>query len=60
MFNKKLGHGQHPESAARPVLSIGAMAYADELKADYREFETGYRNTRYKFIGRALTSYRKF
>jgi len=60
MLNKKRDRGQRPESAARPVLSIGAMAYADELNADYREFETGYRNTRYQFIGRALTSYRKF
>ena len=60
MLNKKRDHGQRPESAARPLLSIGAMAYADKLKADYQEVETGYRSRRYKLIGRALTSYRKF
>jgi hypothetical protein len=71
MLNKKRDHGQRPESAARPPLSIGAMAYADELKADYKDLETryrndckdletGYRNGLYNCIGRALTSYRKF
>lgn len=59
-MNKNRNEDERPERAARPILTIGAMAYADELKADYREFETGYRNTRYKYIGRALTSYRKF
>ena len=60
MMNKNRDHSEHPESAARPLLSIGAMAYADELKADYQEEETSYRSSRYKLIGRALTSYRKF
>jgi hypothetical protein len=47
------------------------MAYADKLKADYKDLETryrkdykdletGYRNGLYNCTGRALTSYRKF
>jgi hypothetical protein len=53
-------HGQRPESAARPQPSIGAMADAREVKAEYKALVTGYTNGLYKFIGRALTSYRKF
>jgi hypothetical protein len=71
MLSPKRDHGRRPESAARPPLSIGAMAYADKLKADYKDLETryrkdykdletGYRNGLYNCIGRALTSYRKF
>jgi hypothetical protein len=71
MYDKERDHGRRPESAARPPLSIGAMAYADKLKADYKDLETRYRNeykdleTRYRnglynCIGGALTSYRKF
>ncbi len=60
MLNKNRDHGQRPESAARPLLSIGAMPYARDLAAEYQALETGYRNGRYKFIGSALTSYRKF
>jgi hypothetical protein len=44
----------------RPLISIGAMAYARELKAEYDALDRGYRNSLYKFLGGALTSYRKF
>jgi hypothetical protein len=60
MLNHKGDHVQRPESAARPVLSIRAMAFAQKIAAEYQALETGYRNGRYKFIGSALTSYRKF
>ena len=60
MLNQKGDHVQRPESAARPLLSIRAMAFAQKVAAEYQALETGYRNGRYKFIGSALTSYRKF
>jgi len=60
MLNQKGDHVQRPESAARPLLSIRAMAFAQKIAAEYQALETGYRNGRYKFIGSALTSYRKF
>ncbi len=48
------------ESAEKPPLSIGAMAFAQKVAAEYKELEAGYRKKLYNFIGRALTSYRKF
>jgi hypothetical protein len=60
MLNQKRHHVPRPASAARPLLSIRAMAYAQEVAADFKRLETGYRNGLYNFFGRALTSYRKF
>jgi hypothetical protein len=53
MLSPKRDRVPRPESA-------DAMAYARDLAAKYQALETGYRNGRYKFIGSALTSYRKF
>jgi hypothetical protein len=44
----------------RPLISIGAMAYARELKGDFDALKTGSRTSLYKLLGRALTSYQKF
>ncbi len=60
MLSPKRDLVPRPESAARPLLSIRAMAFAQKVAAEYQALETGYRNGRYKFIGSALTSYRKF
>jgi hypothetical protein len=53
-------HDPRQRSAERPALSIGAMAYARKVAAEYQVMETGYRNARYAFIANVLTSYRKF
>ena len=60
MLNKKRDHDQRPESDARPLISIGAMAFARTVAAEFEKVETGYRTGRYNCIGMALTSYRKF
>ena len=60
MLSPKRDLVPRPASAARPLLSIRAMAFAQKVAAEYQALETGYRNGRYKFIGSALTSYRKF
>jgi hypothetical protein len=60
MSNYKRDHDQRPESDARLVNSIGALAFARTVAAEFEKLETGYRNGLYNCIGRALTSYRKF
>ena len=60
MLNKKRDHDQRPESDSRPVISIGALAFARTVAAEFKELETGYRNGLYGCIGKALISYRKF
>jgi hypothetical protein len=59
MLNPEDDHAPRSQSAGRPLLSIGAMAFARTVRAEYQEMETGYRNGRYGFLARALTSYRK-
>jgi hypothetical protein len=36
------------------------MSYAQQVAAGFKKFETGYQNGLCNFIGKALTSYRKF
>jgi hypothetical protein len=60
MLRPKRDHLPRPESAERPLISIGAMAYAQVVRADFKKLETGYRNGLYNCIGKALISYRKF
>ena len=60
MLNQKRHHVPRPASAERPLLAISAMTYAQQVAADFEKLETGYRNGLYNFIGKALTSYRKF
>ena len=57
---KKRDHAPRPPNTRKPRSPLGAMAYAQKVAADYQALETGYRNGRYKLIGSALTSYRKF
>ena len=50
-----------PHKSAEGSQSVSdAMAYAMEVKAEYKELERGYRKGRYKFSGNALKSYRIF
>ena len=60
MLNQKRDHVPRPPSAERPLLATGAMTFAQQVAADFEKLETGYRNGLYNFIGKALTSYRKF
>lgn len=60
MLGPKHDHVSGPVCAAKPLLSIGAMAFAQKVAAEFEVLETGYRNGLYNFFGRALTSYRKF
>ena len=60
MFEKTSDHDQHPESDARPEITLGALAFARTVAAEFVKLETGYRNGLYNCIGNALTSYRKF
>jgi hypothetical protein len=60
MLNPEDDHAPSSQSAGRPLLSIDAMTFARTLAAEYQEMETGYRNVRYGFLAKALTSYRKF
>jgi hypothetical protein len=53
-------HFPRAQNAQKPLVSISAMAYAQNLAAEYKELETNYHNGRYKFTGKALISYRKF
>jgi hypothetical protein len=60
MLNQKSHHVPRPQNAEKPLLSIGAMAFAQEVAAAFEKLETGYRDGVYNFIERALISYRKF
>jgi hypothetical protein len=60
MLNQRRHALLRPESAERRPLSIGAMPYAKRVAAEFEKLQTGYRNGLYEFIGKALTSYRKF
>jgi len=54
-----LGHTSEHSKSERPILPIGAMAFARKVAAEYQEIETGYRNARWGFVASALKSYRK-
>lgn len=60
MLNQKSYHVPRPQSAEKPPLSIGAMAFAKKIAPTYQVLETGYRKGLHIFVGKALTSYRKF
>jgi hypothetical protein len=60
MLEKTPDHDQRPKSDARPVITLGALAFARTVAAEFVKLETGYRNGLYDCIGKALTSYRKF
>ncbi len=60
MLEKTPDHDQRPKSDARPVITLGALAFARTVAAEFVKLETGYRNGLYNCIGKALTSYRKF
>ena len=60
MLEKTPDHDQRPESDERPVITLGALAFARTVAAAFAKLETGYRNGLYDCIGAALTWYRKF
>ena len=60
MQNQKSHHLPRPQSAQKPPISTGTMAFAQEVAAEFEKLETGYRNGLYNFFGRALISYREF
>jgi hypothetical protein len=60
MLEKTPDHDQRPKSDARPVITLGALAFARTVAAEFVKLETGYRNGLYNCIGKAVTSYRKF
>jgi hypothetical protein len=43
MLNQKRDQGPQHESAEKSLISIGAMAFAEEVAADFERLETGYR-----------------
>jgi hypothetical protein len=55
-----LGHTSEQLNSGSKTLSVGAMAFARKVAAEYQEMETGYRNALYGFLAKALKSYRKF
>jgi hypothetical protein len=58
MLNQNRDHVPRPKSAA--LLPTSAMTFAKEVATEFKKLETGYRNGLYKFLGRAMISYRKF
>ena len=60
MLNPERDHVPRPQGAGKPQQSIGAMAFARIVAAEYQELVSGYRNGLYDFFGRAMVSYLRF
>jgi hypothetical protein len=56
MLNQKRDHVPRSESAKKTL----AMAYAQAVELEFQLLEVGYTSELHKFVGKALTSYRKF